>query len=275
MFGKPSKWKLLLKVFPIWQPLTDLWRKTTNWPGLGKYARWILNEDHYDVTFIPINQELEDAGSTVIPKQVVSEIIKKSCHRMIMKVCLCRVGCGCEDYPMELGCIFMGESAKYMDHSIAKPATVEEALEHMDKCIEHGLIPQIGRVDADPFMAGVRDWDHFLTLCFCCTDCCIAMRNWEVWSPKVQERMHSLEGLSIEVTDECNGCKKCEKSCFTKAITVKNKLAAINDDCRGCGICAEVCPQDAIKISVSDGDRMLTQAFKRIESYSDIVSEKP
>lgn len=272
MFGKPSKWNLLLKAFPIWQPITDLWRKSTNWPVLGKYAKWIVGEEHYDVTFIPINKELEDAGSAVVPKQVVSEIIKRSCHRVIMKVCLCRVGCGCEKHPMELGCIFMGESSKHIDPSIATAVSVEEALEHMDRCIEKGLIPQIGRVDADPLMAGVKNWDRFLTLCFCCTCCCVAMRYWKVWHQDVRDRMHSLEGLDIEVTDDCNGCKKCEKACFTSAISVQNKRAAINADCKGCGICAEICPQNAIKISVSDGDRLLAEAFKRIESYSDIVS---
>jgi NAD-dependent dihydropyrimidine dehydrogenase PreA subunit len=272
MFGKPSKWSLLTKAFPIWQPITDFWRKTTNWPILGKYARWLHNEQHYDVTFIPINKELEESESVVLPRQVVSEIIKKSCYRAILKVCLCRVGCGCDKHPMEPGCIFMGESARHLDPSIARPATVEEALEHMNKSIGHGLIPQIGRVDADPFMAGVKDWDHFLTLCFCCACCCVAMRSWQAWSPKVKERMHGLEGLSIEISDDCTACGECINSCFTSAITVDEKKARINEDCKGCGLCVDACPQNAIKISVKDGDKMLTEAFKRIERYSDIDS---
>jgi UDP-glucose 4-epimerase len=273
MFGKPTKWEFLLKAFPFWRPVTDFWRKTTDWPVLGKYARWLHNEKHYDVTFIPINKELEEDASTVVPKQVVSEIIKKSCHRVIMKVCLCRVACGCEDHHMEWGCLFLGEATKDTDPSMARHASVEEALEHMDRCIESGLIPQIGRVDVDPLMLGVGNWDHFLTLCFCCPCCCVAMRDWQRWSPVVKDRMHGLEGLRIEVTDECNGCGKCVKKCFTEAIVVEDKLARITDDCKGCGICAEVCPKDAIEISVSDGDKLLHEAFKRIESYVDIVSE--
>jgi len=259
----------------VWRPLTDFWRKTTQWPVLGKYSRWILNKEHYDVTFIPINKELEDEGSTVIPKQVVSEIISKSCHRVILKVCLCRVGCGCNHYPIELGCIFMGEAAKEIDPSVGKHVSVEEALEHMDKCIESGLIPQVGRVDPDPFMLGIdmKHWGKFLTLCFCCTCCCIAMRSWKVWSPRVRERMHSLEGLSIKVTEDCNGCGKCTESCFTSSIVVKDERAEIDSNCKGCGICAEVCPGDAIEISVSDGNKLLNGAMKRIDSYVDIVSE--
>jgi ferredoxin len=276
MFGKPTTWTFVRKFFPVWQPLTDFWRKTTGWPVLGKYARMMHNEEHYDVTFIPINKEFEGEESTILPKQVVSDIIKKSCHRVVLKACLCRVSCGCDNHPMDWGCIFLGEATKTTDPTMGKHVSVEEALEHMDRCIDSGLIPQIGRVDADPFMLGVDpgNWDHFLTLCFCCPCCCVAMRDWKNWAPEVKDRMHGLEGLSIEVTDECNGCGICTEKCFTQAITVKDDIACINlDDCKGCGICAEVCPCDAIEIKVSDGDKLLQEAMKRIESYADIVSE--
>jgi ferredoxin len=276
MYRKPSPWSQVLRYAPLWQPLTDFWARTTKWPVVGKYFRWILNEDHYDVTFVPINEELEGSQSTVVPKQVVEEIIKRSCHRVVLKACLCRMGCGCNDYPMGLGCIFLGDSTKNIDPTLGKHVSVEEALAHMDKCLDAGLIPQIGRVDADPLMAGVgkmESWDRFLTLCFCCTCCCIAMRNWPRWADEVKERMHRLEGLSIEVTDECNGCGKCMKSCFTDAIIIKDKLAQIGDDCKGCGLCVDACPKHAIKIEVKDGDRMVSAAYQRIESYADIVSE--
>ncbi len=271
MFGRPSKWRLLLAGFPLWQPGTDFWRKTTNWPILGKYARLMHNEDHYDVTFIPINKELEKDVSTVIPKQVVTEMIRESCHRVIMRVCLCRVGCGCDNHPMEFGCIFLGDSARDIDPSMGKAVSVEEAEAHVERCIESGLIPQIGRVDADPFMLGVKNWDRFLTLCFCCTCCCVAMRQWQTWSPKVQDCMHRLDGLSIEISDECNGCGKCVNACFTSAISVKGESAYISDDCRGCGICATVCPNEAITLTVSDGDKLLDNSFKRLRSYADVT----
>ena len=117
-----------------------------------------------------------------------------------------------------------------------------------------------------------ENWGRFLTLCFCCTCCCVAMRDWKDYSPVIRERMHGLEGLRINVTDECNGCGKCVKSCFTSSIAIVDERARIDLNCKGCGICAEVCPSDAINISVSDGDKLLSEAFKRIESCADIVS---
>ena len=266
-------WRTLLWAATVWQPVTDLWTKTTAWPVVGKLTGWIVNRNHYDVTFIPINEELGDDGSTVMPRQVVEDMIRRSCHRVILPICLCRVGCRCQDYPMELGCIFMGEGAKQIDPSIGRAVSVEEALEHMERSIAAGLIPQIGRVDPDPFMLGVRikDWDRFLTLCFCCTCCCIAMRNQLSWDPDIRRRMHRLEGLSIEVSDECDGCGKCAKQCFAGAIVVEDKKAVIGADCKGCGLCVDSCPRDAIRISVSDGELMLDDVFRRIEGYADIT----
>ena len=266
-------WRTLLAAAYIWQPVTDLWAKTTAWPVVGKLTGWIVNKDHYDVTFIPINEELAGDSSTVLPKQVVEEMIRRSCHRVIIPVCLCRLGCRCQDYPMEIGCIFLGEGAKQIDPSIGRAVSVEEALEHMERSIAAGLIPQIGRVDPDPFWLGVKikDWERFLTLCFCCTCCCIAMRNQLSWYPDMRRRMHRLEGLSIEIGDDCDGCGKCAKRCFAQAISIEDKMALIGDGCKGCGLCVEVCPRDAISISVVDSERMLSEAFRRIESYADIT----
>ena len=158
--------------------------------GFGLY----LNEDHYDVTFLPINEDIEQGESTVLPRQVAEEIIRQAAHRVILPICLCRVGCRCEDYPMEMGCIFMGEGAKNIDPSVGRPVSVGGG--HRPHGLGHraGLIPQIGKVDPDPIMLGVKDTRHFLTLCFCCTCCCIAMRNMPRWSPEVKDRMHKLDG---------------------------------------------------------------------------------
>jgi UDP-glucose 4-epimerase len=77
--------------------------------------------------------------------------------------------------------------------------------------------------------------------------------------------------LDIEVTEECDGCGKCVKTCFTGAIVLEDKMARITDACKGCGMCAASCHRVAIKISVSDGNRMLEEAFRRIENCADIT----
>jgi ferredoxin len=264
-------WRMLLWLIPFWQPVTDFWSKTTNWPVVGKHIGFLLNEKHYDVTFLPINEEIQQGDSTVLPRQVAEEIIRQAAHRVILPICLCRVGCRCEDYPMEVGCIFMGEGAKDIHPSVGQAVSVEEAIAHMDWAIDNGLIPQIGKVDPDPIMLGVKDTKHFLTLCFCCTCCCIAMRNMPRWSPEVKERIHKLDGLSIEVNDECNGCGLCVDACFASAITLSDKRAVIGEGCKGCGLCASACKRSAIDLIVEDGNRMLEEAVRHIKHYSDIT----
>ena len=58
-----------------------------------------LNDDHYDVTFIPINEDIEQGESTVLPRQVAEEMVRRAAHRVILPICLCRVGCRCRITP--------------------------------------------------------------------------------------------------------------------------------------------------------------------------------
>jgi electron transfer flavoprotein alpha subunit len=50
----------------------------------------------------------------------------------------------------------------------------------------------------------------------------------------------------LEVTEDCNGCKKCEKTCPYGAILVQDKKAVVQDNCTLCGACVQVCPFDAL-----------------------------
>ena len=63
-----------------------------------------------------------------------------------------------------------------------------------------------------------------------------------------------LEGLTIEVTDDCQGCGTCAQNCFVKAITVKNGKALHSAACRGCGRCARFCPNQAVRITLTKLD---------------------
>ncbi len=273
MLWKKTEWRTFLWAIPFWQPLTDFWARTTSWPLIGRISQYLINDEHYNVTFVPVNQELEEGESTVIPRQVVEEMVRRAAYRFALPMCMCRVGCRCEEYPMEIGCIFMGEGARQIHPSMGRPLSAEEALHHVDKAVRSGLVLQIGRVDPDPFMLGIgkKYRDRFLTLCFCCPCCCIAMRNMGSWAPEMRKRMNRLPGLSISVTERCNGCGRCVDRCFAQAISIKDQVARISDECKGCGICASVCPRKAIQIRVEDGDVMLAEAFRRIESFADVT----
>lgn len=53
-----------------------------------------------------------------------------------MDSCLCRSSNDCKDYPHDLGCIFLGPTTKKIPRAICHEATVDEALDHVDKADE-------------------------------------------------------------------------------------------------------------------------------------------
>lgn len=265
-----TKWKRLKKSLLIWDPATKLAKKASNIPYLGKRLTFFWDEDHFNQTVIPINQELTLDGSTILPVTIVEEMIRKSCHTVKMNLCLCRSACACEGFPMGLGCLFLGDSTRNIHPSMGRPVSTDEALEHLGMAVEAGLVMHIGKVDPDPYMLGLRDRKHFLTLCFCCPCCCVAMKDFSYFAPEIRARTHRLEGLEVSVSDECNGCTKCEKACYAGAVEMRDGRAFVTDGCKGCGLCVERCPKDAISITITDGNRMVEEALERITTHSDV-----
>jgi len=54
--------------------------------------------------------------------------------------------------------------------------------------------------------------------------------------------------MSYTITQECNGCTACTKTCPTRAISgVKNELHKVDPFyCVECGVCGRICPQNAV-----------------------------
>jgi ferredoxin len=275
---KPTRWIDYLMTTPIWRAMTDGAAKASNLPVLGDFVLKMLGHDkeHYDVTWFPINKRLEDQGTTIVPVDILREYIRKSSHRVIMDQCPCRQGCGCQDYPKDLGCIYLGEATKDMDPSMGRHATVDEALAQVERALECGLQMGVGQVDLDALYFGLQPASHFMTVCFCCQCCCVCYRNGNVWSPNLRNLWHKLEGVEIKVTDDCVGCGECVNKCFVGALSVEDGKARIDEaNCKGCGICVENCPADAISIKITDEKKMHDAVVARMDSRVDVVSSIP
>ena len=53
--------------------------------------------------------------------------------------------------------------------------------------------------------------------------------------------------MAYKVTNECIGCRNCERECPCEAIKVVGCDAVINqDECVECGVCYHSCPVEAI-----------------------------
>lgn len=170
----------------------------------------------------------------------------------------------CKDYPAELGCIFMGETAKKIPKELGSPATKKQALEHVEKCRDVGLVHVIGRDKLDETWLGVGSKIPLITICSCCNCCCL----WKVL-PFLDDRLSStikrMPGIKIKVNDNCNGCGTCTKGvCFIDGIKIKDSNAVIDENCLACGRCSEICPNNAIELIIDDND-FIEKTIERIK----------
>lgn len=202
---------------------------------------------------INVNQKIESEGSEFLPTDIIKEVVKRSPHIVIMDSCLCRTSNDCKDYPKDIGCIFLGPTAKKIPKSISHEATVEEAFAQIDRADEAGLSHIIGRNKIDTVWMNVRPGRGLLTICHCCPCCCL----WKVY-PNLDEdisgKLEKLDGIEVQLhEDKCKKCNKCIEACMFKAIDMKDGRITIDEDtCRGCGLCVNNCKFDAITIDYTD-----------------------
>lgn len=217
---------------------------------------------------IPVNKTIESEGSEFLPSDVIKEVIKRCDDIVIMNTCLCRTSNKCEDYPQDLGCIFLGPTSRKIPRAICYEATVEEALDHVDKADAAGLTHIMGRNKIDSVWMNVRPGEGLLTICHCCPCCCL----WKV-APNlhddINQKINRLDDLSVTLEEEnCKACTKCISECMFKAISLKDKKIIIDQDiCRGCGLCANACKFNAININYDDKtiDGVVNRLYDLIE----------
>jgi len=262
--------KLIEKTFPSRFQLAHL----TRWPVIGPILdHWLFEGD--DLVYLPqhrvlaVEESLDPPDSVVLPSQIVDHFIEQAEYHWIMDRCICRTAEQCEDYPIDLGCLFLGQAALGINPKLGRRVTKEEAVEHAQRCREAGLVHLIGRNKLDTVWLGVGPGDKLLTICNCCPCCCL-WRMLPHVAPEIGSKITSMPGVTIQVTDRCVGCGTCtEGVCFVDAVRLVDGQAVRSDACRGCGRCVSVCPEGAIEISI-DGGQFVQQMIHRIESLVDV-----
>ncbi|MDO5823049.1 4Fe-4S binding protein [Methanobrevibacter sp.] len=211
----------------------------------------LFDEDNIVVVpnTININKKIETEGSEFLPTDIIKEVVKHSRDIVIMNTCLCRTSNNCRDYPQDIGCIFLGPTARKIPENIGKKATVEEALVHIDRADEAGLSHIIGRNKLDSIWMNIRPGKGLLTICHCCPCCCL----WKVYpnlDEDISSKIEKLEGVEVKFHEgKCRNCNKCLEVCIYQAISLENEKITINHDiCKGCGLCVNACKFDAITL---------------------------
>ena len=271
---KLRKEKLVIRLIDKFFPQRFRLANLTNYPMIGDFLdKLFFEEDNMFFltkdTIIEMDKTIKLSDNYVLPSKIVDHFIKEADYHRIMHFCICRKSDQCEDYPIELGCLFLGEAAKDIDPELGRPVTEEEALEHVEKCREAGLVHLIGRNKLDPVWLDVTPGKKLMTICNCCPCCCL----WKMLSdltPDISDKIKKMPGVIIKVNKrKCIGCGECHQICFVNAIEIRDGKAIISDDCRGCGRCIEVCPEKAVEIEI-EGLEYYHKSIKDLEDAVDI-----
>jgi len=220
---------------------------------------------------IKINQKISTSDDIVVSSKIIEKFIDEANYLWIMNFCLCREANNCQNYPKELGCLFLGEAVQKIDPDFGRLVTKEEAKEHIKNCADSGLVHLIGRNKLDTQWLDVRPGNKLLTICSCCECCCL----WKMLPnlpTKISRNIMKMPGVKVEILNNCTKCGICiENTCFVNAISMGEEHAEINQEtCRGCARCVERCPEQAIQLIIEDNN-FLEETLKRI---SEAVSVK-
>ncbi len=262
--------KIIKKTFPS----RFIMAKMTRMPLLGKLIESFLFAGD-DIIYLPHNRSIKvdesvEAENLVLPSAVVEHFIDKANYLWIMNECICRSAADCSDFPHDLGCLFMGETAMGINPKLGRPVSREEARAHLYRCVEAGLFQLIGRNRLDTRWLNVRPGEKLLTVCNCCPCCCL-WRMLPQLSERISDKVQRMPGVTVRITDDCVGCGSCvrEEFCFVGAISVEGERAVIGEACRGCGHCVRACPNHAIELTISEPDYM-NSLIERISSLVDV-----
>ena len=220
---------------------------------------------------IDINQAVTAPEEQVLPSSALEHFIRTASHRCIMNFCICRESMECKDYPVEMGCLFLGDAAGKVHPELGRQVSVEEALRYAEDCRKAGLIHLVGRDKLDILWLEVGPEEKLMTVCNCCPCCCL--HRVAVKMPgEAGKKVSKLPGIFVRVLDNCIGCGTCveENICIFNAIKLEDDRAVINDDqCRACGRCVDNCPEDAIELVIDDPGyiKNAIEYFSKIVDY--------
>ena len=248
--------------------------KWTHKPFLGSAVDRLLFEGD-NIYYLPkdhtitVDAPIEEPLNTVLPSQVVVHFIQQASYHWVMDFCICREAEDCQDYDPGLGCLFLGEAVLKINPKLGRLVSKDEALAHIERCQQAGLVQMVGRNKLDVVWLGANPGEKLLTICNCCPCCCL-WKMLPLIHPLIGDKVQRMPGVQVLVTDRCAGCGTCTNGiCFVDAIQLKEGMAQISEACRGCGRCVEICPCQAIELSVEDPS-FLSQTIDRLASVMDL-----
>lgn len=258
---------LLLSLWPLYK--LGLW--VGRQPGVGSLVQPVFSSKIHQVTMIPVNEPITQGDHIVLPYSLLDELVERSSARFIMNECVCRQHETCHSYPVDLGCLFLGDGAARIHPTLGRLCEVDEAKGHLQRGLQAGLYPLIAHTIIDSITLGIP-YKRMLTVCFCCECCCVVQRGMRKGPTSLLKAIQPLPGLKVTVGDGCTACGDCLNSCPVGAISLNHRGAEINGACKGCGICLNTCSYSAIQMEVDGKTDLLSGFIERMKGYAHTAS---
>ena len=259
IYMSDKRWPLALKLYRMFVRLS-VWMKEGGWKA-RLYKKGIMlypdMEKPTGTVVMPLDVDLSGQGEkVVVPMELIKESLKTVSYIAGMDSCLCRDATGCQDYPHNVACLFLGEAARtVVKHRLGREFTYEEACARVDEAARHGLMGQAVWIEVEQLLWGLRNdqMDQLLEICFCCPCCCITMELARNATSAERHRFHPAGWTAVADRTRCIGCKKCvtgPHGCPVEAISFDGEGKVVIDQelCMGCGICRSRCDLDVLKI---------------------------
>lgn len=255
---KKNEWNLIVSIFRLFNRTSPYFGYPVIGPLLKRLADLEPEANTQGYT-LNLSANLADkAQGVVLPIDMMKQAVRQSEYRAIMNKCLCRSTYACKKYPHDHACLFIGGGARaVVKERMGREASVEEALAHIDKGAELGLIGQALWIEVERLLLGIKrekDVAHWLEMCFCCPCCCGTFKLSRATNQKdIKGRFRSI-GWKADVDDElCVKCGICIKQCPIEVISLEYGYLEINQQaCLGCGFCAMHCPREAIDLQLQE-----------------------
>jgi ferredoxin len=237
--------------------ITKLWPlgRVVNWLGgrplIGPLFRPCFSAEGSEAVIIPVQETVRGTESVVLPYPLLPPLLERASARFIKNECLCRRAENCQTYPQDVGCIFLGDGAAEINPAMGRLVNVGEAMAHVRRAMEIGLVPLIVHSSLDAWMLGIP-YRRMLAVCLCCDCCCTVREGLRLGPPAFWDTVLRLPGLTVSVGPGCVGCGTCVGVCHVSAISLDGGRAHIGERCKGCGRCAAVCPNGAITLRLAD-----------------------
>jgi Pyruvate/2-oxoacid:ferredoxin oxidoreductase delta subunit len=156
--------------------------------------------------------------------------------------------CGCRkklkkcDAPLDV-CISLDKEARdYIKNGLAKKASLDEALEALERSHVAGLVHIAYTFEGN---------EKPDVVCSCCSCCCHSLSALIRFG--IPEAIVASKYVTLNNPETCINCGTCVERCEFKARHLENgKLVYNRARCFGCGTCVSTCPTESISLVKRD-----------------------